>query len=147
VRTKALRISNLTTYKWQLQLLRRVSVFHDELAESLPNAMTNSVFGSFVVIVIREIELVLGMRIQPVTPPEPECLGCQRNQHKSRRHACGTQRAWQSFFWCLLLIEFQGSEISEGGTWAPNDTLGPGTRFENLVRRICQAPVSRNGFT
>ena len=86
MRTGPLGINNLTTYKWQLQLLRRVSVFHDELAECLPDAMTNSVFGSLVIIVIGEIELILGMRIQPVTLPKPERLSCKRNQRRSTQH-------------------------------------------------------------
>ena len=52
VRTEPVEVNNLTTYKWQLQLLGRVSVFHDELAECLPDAVANSVFGNFIIIVI-----------------------------------------------------------------------------------------------
>ena len=52
VRIGAVGIDNLTTYKGQLQLLRRVSVFHDKLAKSLPNAMANSVFGNLVEIIV-----------------------------------------------------------------------------------------------
>ena len=52
VRIGAVGIDNLTTYKGQLQLLRRVCVFHNELAKCLPNTMANSVFGDFVEVVV-----------------------------------------------------------------------------------------------
>jgi len=52
VRTGTLEIDNITTYKGQLQLLRRVSVFYDKLTKCLPNAMANSVFGNLIEVVV-----------------------------------------------------------------------------------------------
>ena len=52
VRIGAVGIDNLTTYKGQLQLLRRVCVFHNKLAKCLPNTMANSVFGNLVEVVV-----------------------------------------------------------------------------------------------
>lgn len=72
-------MDDLTTYKGQLKLLRRVSVFHDKLTKRLPNAVANTIFGYLVEIIIREIKLVLWMRVQPVTLPKPEGLGYKRN--------------------------------------------------------------------
>ena len=52
VRPETLEIDHLTTYKGQLQLLGRVSVFHDQLTKCLPDTMANSVFGNFIEIVV-----------------------------------------------------------------------------------------------
>ena len=52
MRTETLGIDDLMTYKGQLELLGRVSMFHDKLAKCLPNAMASSVFGDLVEIVI-----------------------------------------------------------------------------------------------
>lgn len=84
VRTVPLGIDNLTTYKGQLQFLRRVGVFHDKLTKCLPNAMANSIFGNLIGIIVREIELVFGVRIQPMTLLKPEGLGYRRNQKRSK---------------------------------------------------------------
>jgi len=52
VRMETLGIDYFTTYKGQLQLLSRVSMFHDKLAKCLPDAMANSVFGNLVEVII-----------------------------------------------------------------------------------------------
>ena len=54
-----------------------------------------------------------------------------------------TGRTRQAFFWCLFLIEFKGSKVAEMRGLVPNDALGPGTRFQNLVRGVRKAPIRR----
>ena len=48
------------TYKWQLQFLCRIGVLDNKLTERLSDAMSSSIFRNLVILVVRNIELVLG---------------------------------------------------------------------------------------
>ena len=48
----------LATYEWKLQLLSRIGVFHNELAECLAHTVLPTIFSDFVEMIIRKIEFI-----------------------------------------------------------------------------------------